>query len=91
VKRVVATPYYRMALRQTLFLGLSDGARTDVFRRANPEISNEQIWHAYDFSDDKANSMGEKLLKGVRSVLGREPERRASLQYAFWMTSRAAG
>ena len=42
---------YRRRLRRTLVLGLSDGARTDWFRRANPTaISNEQIWHAYDIS-----------------------------------------
>lgn len=73
VKQVAGAPQYRTVLRQTLFLGLSDGARTDVFRRANPEISNEQIWHAYDFSDDKAKSMGGKLLKDLRVQLGHEP------------------
>jgi hypothetical protein len=75
VKSVVASEQYRTVLRQTLFLGLSDGARTDVFRRANPEINNEQIWHAYDFSNDKARSMGGKLLKDLRTQLGREPSK----------------
>lgn len=74
VKHVAASHEYRTVLRQTLFLGLSDGARTDVFRRANPEISNEQIWHAYDFSDEKARSMGGKLIKELRAQFGREPE-----------------
>lgn len=73
VKAVVASRDYRTALRQTLFLGLSDGARTDVFRRAYPEVSNEQIWHAYDISDEKATSMGKKLAKDLTSQLGREP------------------
>jgi hypothetical protein len=74
VKHVVASQEYQTVLRQTLFLGLSDGARTDVFRRANPEISNEQIWHAYDFSDEKAKSMSSKLVKDLRAQLGRELE-----------------
>jgi hypothetical protein len=74
VKHIVGGHEYKMALRRTLFLGLSDGARTDVFRRANPDISNEQIWHAYDFSDEKAKSMGVKLIKDLRTQLGREPE-----------------
>ena len=60
-KHVVASAAYSKVLRQTLFLGLSDGARTDVFRRAHPEISNEQLWHAYDISEEKAASMGKKL------------------------------
>jgi hypothetical protein len=35
---------YRRLLRRTLFFGLSDGARIDVFRRANTGvISNEQV------------------------------------------------
>ena len=35
---------FRRALRKTLFIGLSDGARMDAFRRANAGvISNEQI------------------------------------------------
>jgi hypothetical protein len=73
VKAIVGSPAYRVALRQTLFLGLSDGARTDVFRRAYPEISNEQIWHAYDVSDEKAKSMGNKLVKELTAQLGRNP------------------
>jgi hypothetical protein len=34
--RVGDTVEFRIIERKTLFLGLSDGARTDVFRRANP-------------------------------------------------------
>jgi hypothetical protein len=75
VKHIVGSSEYKTVLRQTLFLGLSDGARTDVFRRANPGISNEQIWHAYDFSEDKAKSMGAKLHKELGVQLGREPEK----------------
>ncbi len=56
-----------------MFLGLSDGARTDVFRRAHPDISNEQLWHAYDISDERAASMGKKLREALRVQLGREP------------------
>jgi hypothetical protein len=73
VKHIVASQDYQKALRQTLFLGLSDGARTDLFRRSNPEISNEQLWHAYDFSDEKAKSMAKKLRSDLTQTLGREP------------------
>lgn len=71
-KHVVSSPAYSQVLRQTLFLGLSDGARTDVFRRSHPYISNEQLWHAYDISDEKAASMGTKLKKALTVQLGRE-------------------
>jgi hypothetical protein len=70
---IVASPAYSLVLRQTLFLGLSDGARTDVFRRAHPEISNEQLWHAYDISDEKATSMRRKLVEALGAQLEREP------------------
>jgi hypothetical protein len=73
VKEVWRSKEYKLLLRQTLFLGLSDGAHTDVFRRENAEISNEQIWHAYDFSEAKARSLGEELKKDVAKLLEREP------------------
>lgn len=73
-KHVVSSAAYSQVLRQTLFLGLSDGARTDVFRRSHPFVSNEQLWHAYDISDEKATSMGTKLAKALTVQLGREPE-----------------
>jgi hypothetical protein len=73
-KYVVSSGAYSQVLRKTLFLGLSDGARTDVFRRSHPFVSNEQLWHAYDISDEKAASMGAKLKKALTAQLGREPE-----------------
>jgi hypothetical protein len=79
VKRVAAaldvTPYllwsdpkakdgYDHLLRRTLFFGLSDGARIDVFRRANAGIvSNEQVLLATEISDQKWAS----LLADLRS------------------------
>lgn len=62
VKFVTKSPEYKVNLRQTLFLGLTDGARTDRFRRANAlDISNEQIWHSYEVSDSKAIDLNTKL------------------------------
>jgi len=72
-KAVLASEAYRTHLRRTLVLGLSDGARTDVFRRFNPSVSNEQIWHAYDISDAKAADMGKELEKDLSSLLGSKP------------------
>lgn len=79
VKRVAAaltvTPYllwsnpkaqeeYDHLLRRTLFFGLSDGARIDVFRRSNAGIiSNEQVLLATEISDTKWAS----LLADLRS------------------------
>jgi hypothetical protein len=47
---------------KSLYLGLSDGARTNELRRASDgEISNEQIWQAYELSDEKASDMVTEL------------------------------
>jgi hypothetical protein len=47
---------------KTLYLGLSDGARTNEIRRASAgEIGNEQIWQAYELGEDKAAEMAEAL------------------------------
>ncbi len=75
VKALVAGDSYRLRLRQTLFLCLSDGAHIDQFRRANPALSNEQIWHAYDFSDEKAEDFRHNLEKDLTKLLGRLPTR----------------
>lgn len=74
IKALAETPDYRSRLRRTLVLGLSDGARTDRFRRANPlDITNEQVFHAYDISDGKVESLAGKLRKDLVNVLGRSP------------------
>lgn len=49
---------------KSLYLGLSDGARTNELRRASTqEISNEQIWQAYELGDEKSCSMRGDLKK----------------------------
>lgn len=56
---------YQFFLRKTLFLGLSDGAHMDYFRRYNNFLSNEQVFMHYDFSQEKY----EKMLKDLREDL----------------------
>lgn len=51
---------------KSLYLGLSDGARTNELRRAsNGEISNEQIWQAYELGEEKAVDMIAELKKAL--------------------------
>ena len=58
---------YRTLLRKSVFLGLSDGARIDAFRRANVGvISNEQIVLATEIGPAKWDG----LLRDLRSALG---------------------
>jgi hypothetical protein len=53
-----ATDAYNLLLRKTLFLGLSDGARIDAFRRANVGIiSNEQVVVATQIDSGKWASL----------------------------------
>lgn len=49
---------YQKLVRRSLFIGLSDGARMDAFRRANVGfIGNEQIVINYDLSKPKLQGM----------------------------------
>ncbi len=62
-----AAKLYKALLRQTLFIELSDGARIDIFRRANAGvISNEQIVTAPRIIRAKWDD----LLKDLREDLG---------------------
>lgn len=55
------TRFEEMRLK-SLYLGLSDGARTNELRRASDhQINNEQIWQAYELGEQKSESMLEKL------------------------------
>jgi hypothetical protein len=54
---------YEILRRQSLFCGLSDGARLDVFRRANTGIlSHEQIYLTYELSEQRILKMKEQLV-----------------------------
>jgi hypothetical protein len=67
----VAGCYFRL-LRQTLFIELSDGARIDVFRRANTGvINNEQVVTAPRINKAKWDD----LLNDLRDTLG-DPDAR---------------
>lgn len=68
VNKIIKSSEYQTLLRQSLFLGLSDGAHTDVFRRFNPEISNEQIYQTYEITEKKAKDMLKKLNRGLSEL-----------------------
>lgn len=73
-KEIVKGKEYRSLQRRTLVLGLSDGARTDRFRRVNAgDISHEQVFHAYDISDTKADDLTDKLRRDLAGMLERVP------------------
>jgi hypothetical protein len=72
VTKIVNSPEFVVLRRQSLFLGLSDGARIDLFRRSHPEISHEQIYQTYEISEGRANNMLKKLEEDMGKIPGKK-------------------
>ena len=73
VGRVQNTPAFRILERQTLFLALSDGARTDVFRRTNPHLTHEQVRQSHELSAARIGKLLGKLRDAVKTILQHDP------------------
>lgn len=67
---IADTAAFRIRQRQCLFLGLSDGARIDSFRRANRELDHEQIWQTHDLSAQRVKELVDKLAIQVCRLSG---------------------
>jgi hypothetical protein len=52
---------------------LSDGARIDVFRRANPDLNHEQIWQSHELSQVRVGELLDRLARDVRLLQGSDP------------------
>ena len=61
VSRITRSESFRFVQRATLYVGLSDGARIDYFRRQNPTIGNEQVLSYYLNDREKLDSTRERL------------------------------
>lgn len=71
VLRVANSKEYKILRRQCLFLGLSDGARIDTFRRAtSAELSHEQIWQTYEMSPERGDEILSELRKDLAPLVG---------------------
>lgn len=57
VSQILGTEAFKRLQGSSLFFGLSDGARIDLFRRSNRELSHEQIFTGYELSDEKVNEI----------------------------------
>lgn len=67
VGRIASHRRFRELAIKSLYLGLSDGARTNELRRASEgEITNEQIWHAHELGEMKAKDMAKALAKSLQ-------------------------
>ena len=62
------TTDFRRATRASLFLGMSDGARIDQFRRNDATLSNEQFAITYELSEARAHSMLKELRKDLNDT-----------------------
>jgi hypothetical protein len=64
---------FEKRLRKTLFVGMSDGSRIDVLRRANAKrVSTEQVVPMMNVDDEKWKDLDEKLRKD--GSLGERPK-----------------
>jgi hypothetical protein len=82
--KITSSDEYKTLLNQSLFFGLSDGARTDVFRRANSgTISHEQIYQTYELSIDRARKMHSELIKSLTKIHGSKVDKSAKFRNLF--------
>lgn len=65
VAKIVRHDRFRELRIKSLYLGLSDGARTNDLRRAS-DIGNEQIWQAYELGEEKATDMKGALAEALK-------------------------
>lgn len=73
VSTVAQTREFRLAKRQCLFLGLSDGARIDIFRRHNnSELGHEQILQTSEISKTRSEELLKRLSVDVKELFGDE-------------------
>ena len=87
-KRLAIRPYriaqihtdirFKRAQRASLFLGMSDGARIDQFRRNDRQLSNEQIAMTYELTRQRAGKMIDELRTEV-------DDSTADFEYIFLM------
>jgi hypothetical protein len=66
VAAITAAPKFRILQRRTLVLGLSDGSRLDLLRKACPELSHEQFWLTPDLGE-----AGEQMVRKLDEALNR--------------------
>ncbi|MBI2266245.1 MAG: hypothetical protein HYU64_13935 [Armatimonadetes bacterium] len=73
VSKIAAHAAFKIRQRQCLFLGLSDGARIDIFRRSNsPDLTHEQILPTYEVSPPRVNELLNELSTSVSTLLDSE-------------------
>jgi hypothetical protein len=73
IGKVANSLEFRVRERRCLFLGLSDGSRTDVFRRVNPQLQNEQVRQSHELTEERSTDLRQELIKDLTKLFGRAP------------------
>ena len=71
VKKIVNSNHFEIAQRKCLFLGLSDGAKLDLFRRFSTSLKHEQIYPTYLITEDKARELSKELNRDIGNLTGK--------------------
>ncbi len=69
LSQLVNGEHYKTALRKSLFLALSDGAHIDMFRRANPLLTHEQVLPYYKIDEGEAKDLISDLQNDLKVTL----------------------
>ena len=71
IKKIVSSMHFKTAQRKCLFLGLSDGAKLDLFRRFSTSIKHEQIYPTYLITKEKACELRAELNRDIHNLTGK--------------------
>lgn len=63
IATIEASTLFQRRARETLYLGMSDGARIDAFRRSSPDINHEQVYGTYEVRTNRLRKMHSKLVE----------------------------
>ncbi len=68
VNKILESQEFEVAEYRSIFLGLSDGAHIGLFRRSNPNLSNEQILRTHEIQKDRAQKTIDKLKERLNKL-----------------------
>jgi hypothetical protein len=68
--KIASSIEFRVRERKCLFLGLSDGSHTDVFRRSNPHLQNEQVRQSHELTEERVEDLKNELTKDLTKLYG---------------------
>jgi hypothetical protein len=74
VSKIIHSKQFKIISRQSMFLGLSDGANIGLFRRSNPELSHEQILRSHEITPERASDMLSILDVDIQKILDKPLE-----------------